>query len=206
MMYSNPMLAGNVVALLTPLVFSPLLSFVFKTPQYDWQTMHEIRKGDDSDLAAAAHMDPESIPGSEHAVSPAQRQAAEEEEQRKLSRAAKIARTLTIVLTLALLVLWPMPLYGSGYVFSKSFFTGWVTVGIIWLFGTALAVGVYPVWEGRRTSVRTIKAIFKDLTGGQGRVTHGRATVLDTEGEKPGVMNDKKGSITPPEVEVAVSR
>jgi hypothetical protein len=200
------MLAGNVVALLTPLIFSPLLSFVFKTPRYDWQTMQQIRKGDDTDLAAAADMDPESIPGAENTSSPALRQAAEEEEQRKLSRAAKIARTLTIVLTLALLILWPMPLYGTGYVFSKSFFTGWVTVGIIWLFGTAFAVGVYPVWEGRRTSTRTIKAIFKDLTGGNGRVTHGRAAVIASDNEAPEVMNDKKGSMTPPEVEIPESR
>jgi hypothetical protein len=167
--------------------------------------MQQIRKGDDTDLAAAAHMDLEAIPGSDKA-SPAEQQAAEAEEQAKLTRAAKIARTLTIVLTLALLVLWPMPLYGTGYVFSKSFFTGWVTVGIIWLFGTAFAVGVYPVWEGRRTSSRTVKAIFRDLTGGNGRVTHGRATVLEDEGSPVVGGGEKKGVVTPPEVEIEGSR
>jgi hypothetical protein len=197
------MLAGNVVALLTPLIFSPLLSLVLKSPRYDWLSMHAIRKGDDTDLAAAAHIDPEALPGSTPS-NPAAAAAAEAAEQKKLTRAAKIARTLTVVLTICLLVLWPMPLYGTGYVFSKSFFTGWVSVGILWLFGTALAVGVYPVWEGRRTSSRTIKAIFKDLTGGNGRVTHGHAATVGSDSDVP-ELSEKKGARTPPEVELAVT-
>ena len=27
-----------------------------------------------------------------------------------------------------------MPMFGSAYVFSKPFFTGWVVVGILWIF------------------------------------------------------------------------
>lgn len=121
---NNPMLAGNVVSLLSPLIFIPVLSFVLRTPKYDWISMKMIRKGDDSDLAAAADVDLELVPGQT-----SQSQHEEEEEQRKLQRASKIARTLTVCMTLALLVLWPMPLYGTGYIFSKKFFTGWVAVG-----------------------------------------------------------------------------
>lgn len=121
---NNPMLAGNVVSLLAPVIFIPVLSLVAKTPKYDWVSMKMIRKGDDSDLVAAADVDVELVPGQ---ISQSQRE--EEEEQKKLQRAAKIARTLTVCMTLALLVLWPMPLYGTGYIFSKKFFTGWVAVG-----------------------------------------------------------------------------
>lgn len=121
---NNPMLAGNVVSLLAPVVFIPVLSFVLRTPKYDWVSMKMIRKGDDSDLAAAADVDLELVPGET-----SRSQQEEAEEQRKLQRAAKIARTLTVCMTLALLVLWPMPMYGSGYIFSKKFFTGWVSVG-----------------------------------------------------------------------------
>jgi hypothetical protein len=83
--------------------------------------MKDIKRADDSDLAAAAHLDLEVIPGGH--VETANEEA---EEQATLERAAKIARYLTVFLTLALLVLWPMPMYGSGYIFSKKFFTGWV--------------------------------------------------------------------------------
>lgn len=38
------MLAGNVVALCSPLIFVPVLSFVFKSPKYDWISMKQIRR------------------------------------------------------------------------------------------------------------------------------------------------------------------
>lgn len=197
---NNPMLAGNVVSLLTPVILSPLLSFALRdAAKYDWQSMLAIRKADDSDLAAAAHIDLEAIPG--QAAHSAAQDAAE---QTKLRSAAKLARTLTVVLTLCLLVLWPMPMYGSGYIFSKPFFTGWVAVGILWMFCSAFCVGVYPVWEGRKTSSRTLVAIFKDLTGQgfrRGPVTHGQAAMVATVDEKEEQEAVKK-TATPPEVEV----
>ncbi|KAK0356055.1 urea active transporter [Friedmanniomyces endolithicus] len=195
---NNPMLAGNVVALLTPCIFIPILSFApgLRKPKYDWLSMKLIRKGDDSDMAAAAHLDLELVPGQS-----TQSDHEEQMEQHQLQRAAKIARYMTLFLTLALLVLWPFPMYGSGYIFSKKFFTGWVSVGILWLFCSSLCVGVYPLWEGRHTSSRTIKAIFLDLTGRRKPVMHGRATIAETADVEEKV-DEKNGVDTPPEVSV----
>ncbi|KAF2030541.1 urea active transporter [Setomelanomma holmii] len=178
---NNPMLAGNVVALLSPLIFVPVLTFALGKQNYDWQSMKAIRKGDDHDLAAAANVDLERIPGEERRAI-----EAEVEEQAKLTKAARIARWLTAFLALALLVLWPMPMYGSGYVFSKKFFTGWVVVGILWMFCSAFCVGLYPLWEGRKTSTRTFKAIFGELMG------RGMPS-------KQSMIVEGKGSDTPPE-------
>ena len=186
------MLAGNVVSLLAPAIFIPILSFTLKSPKYDWVSMKMIRRADDKDLADAAHVDLESVPGeNEHS------DQEEEMEQRKLKRSAKIARSLTVFLTFALLILWPMPMYGSGYVFSKSFFTGWISVGILWLFCSATCVGLYPLWEGRHTSMRTMKCIFLDITGKGKPITHGRATMAETA--KAEEKKDEKGTETPPE-------
>ena len=179
---NNPMLAGNVVALLSPLIFVPVLTYAFGPQNYDWLSMKAIRKGDDHDLAAAAQIDLEQIPG-ERRNSIVQ----EEEEQAKLLKASRIARWMTVFMTLALLVLWPMPMYGSGYVFSRKFFTGWVVVGILWMFCSAFCVGLYPLWEGRKTSIRTFKSIFLDITGKKKPPT--RMTMV-TVGE---------GTDTPPE-------
>src|ERR1700760_2511424 len=107
------MLAGNVVSLLAPMIFIPVLSLIQKFPKYDWLSMKAIRRADDHDLADAANVDLELVPGEHHT------DEQEQEEQKKLSRAAKIARSLTVFLTLALIILWPMPMYGSKYVFSK---------------------------------------------------------------------------------------
>ncbi|KAL1612796.1 urea active transporter [Paraconiothyrium brasiliense] len=169
---NNPMLAGNVVALLSPLIFVPVLTYAFGPQNYDWVSMKAIRKGDDHDLATAAHVDLELVPGERLHTS-----VEEEEEQAKLLKASKIARWMTVFMTLALLVLWPMPMYGSGYIFSKKFFTGWVVVGILWMFCSSFCVGLYPLWEGRETSTRTFKAIFRDLTG------KGRTKPAVTQGE-----------------------
>jgi len=159
---NNPMLAGNVVALLSPLIFTPIFTLIFGLDHYDWKSMAEIRKGDDHDLADAAHIDLELTPG-ERPETAAELAA----EQTALLRASKIAKSMTVILTLALLILWPMPMYGTGYIFSRKFFTGWVVVGILWLFGSLLCVGVYPVWEGRNDLWQTAKAIYLDVSGKQ---------------------------------------
>ncbi|TVY43462.1 putative urea active transporter [Lachnellula subtilissima] len=157
---NNPMLAGNVMALLSPLIFTPLFTLIFGVAHYDWASMMAIRRGDDHDLAASAQMDLELVPGeTSHSANE------EAVEQSKLLRASNIAKITTVVLTLALLILWPMPMYGTGYIFSKDFFAGWVVVGIIWIFGSLLCVGVYPVFEGRKDLWFTMKAIYLDITG-----------------------------------------
>lgn len=157
--------------------------------------MKLIKRADDSDMAAAAHMDLESIPGE------IETEAEMAQDEAKLAHAAKIARWMVIFLTLALLVLWPMPMLGSNYIFSKPFFTGWVAFDIIWLFFSAFAVILYPLWEGRKTMAKTAKSIYLDITGKQKPGTvHGRAVVsepTDFADEK-----DHKTVGTPPEKSV----
>jgi hypothetical protein len=147
--------------------------------------MKNIRLIDDSDVSTAAHLDIEQVVGRHHALSP----EAEAAEQVKLLRASKIAKITTATMTLALLVLWPMPLYGTGYIFSEKFFSGWVIVGIIWLMCSTMAVGVYPLWEGRKSLARNFGGMWRDLTG-KGR--RGRATQV-VEGEK----GEESGTQTP---------
>lgn len=96
---NNPMLAGNVVALLSPLIFVPVLTYAFGTQKYDWVSMAMIRLGDDSDVAAMANVDLELIPGAADVD--------EEEllaEKTKLKRSSFVAKTMTVILSLVLLV------------------------------------------------------------------------------------------------------
>ena len=181
------MLAGNVVALLSPLIFIPVLTYAFGPQNYDYKSMALIRLGDDRDLAALNNTDLEDIPGAA-GISPEENA----KEQAQLARASVIAKSLTATMTLALLILWPMPLYGTGFVFSKKFFTGWVSVGILWLFCSAICVGLYPLWEGRKGMAFTFRGIMRDLRG-KGRVPlQGRAVVVDeSEGSGSGAENEK---------------
>ncbi|ROV87240.1 hypothetical protein VMCG_10761 [Cytospora schulzeri] len=180
---NNPMLAGNVVALLSPMVLIPIFTLAFGLQHYDWKSMMAIRQGDDHDLATAAHLDLENIPG-RHVETADEFEA----EQKKLLRAGKISKSMTISMALSFLIIWPMPMYGSGYIFSKQFFTGWVVVGIIWIFCSLFAVGLFPVFEGRRTLVNTVKLIFLDVTGKH----HPQKMTRPIEGESE--SNEHEGS------------
>lgn len=190
---SYPMLAGNVAALLSPVLFSPILTYTLGSQHYDYKTMLAIRKVDDTDVAAAAQVDLEQIPGGEATTTT--HQAQEEEEERKLNRAALYSRTLTIAMVLCFLILWPIPMYGSSYVFSKRFFTGWVVVGILWLFVTTFGVVVFPLYEGRESIVRVVRLMGLDLVGGKGRKK--RAMIESTsQGEGVDIPIERVGDKT----------
>ncbi|KAH7305914.1 Sodium:solute symporter family-domain-containing protein [Stachybotrys elegans] len=147
---NRPMLVGNLVALLSPAVLVPVLTYGFGVDKYDWSTMLAIKQADDSDFVAA---NPEAGVVQTQTVVP-------EEDPALLHRASRIAAGMAIFMTLAFLVLWPLPMYGSRYVFSREFFTGWVVVGIIWLLCSAVAVGLYPLYEGRASILRVTKGIL----------------------------------------------
>ena len=197
------MLAGNVVALLSPMIFVPVLTYAFGPQNYDYVSMSLIRLGDDKEMLEENDLDPElfssrgDVTGTSSAEVENIATQKAQNEAAKLKKASVIAKSITAFMTIALLVLWPMPLYGTGYVFSRKFFTGWVSVGILWLFCSAFCVGVYPVVEGRHSMAHTFRGIVKDLTGRGKPKLQGRegtveeldsreASQVTTEGEKGG--------------------
>jgi len=162
---NNPMLVGNVVALLSPIVFVTVLTLVFKPDNYDFESMKAIELDDDDDQLPPQDAEAARLPG---IVRYTREQLLAEAKQ--LDRASLIAKSLAAFLTIALLVLWPMPMYGTGYIFSLDFFTGWVVIGIMWIFFSLFGVGLFPLFEGRHAIAFTVKAIFNDVTG-KGRTT-----------------------------------
>ncbi|KAJ5338666.1 hypothetical protein N7452_005394 [Penicillium brevicompactum] len=183
-----PMLAGNVAALLSPVVFVPIFTYAFGPQNYDYESMRAIRKVDDTEVAADAHVDIELVPGEA-----GNNQEADEEETRQLNRSALYARTLTIFMAFSFLILWPIPMYGTSYVFSQKFFTGWVVVGILWLFITTFGVVVFPLYEGRASIIRVARMMSLDLVGRKPKVYRGTKEVGDSA--------TPSGVATPMEVE-----
>jgi urea-proton symporter len=123
-------LVGNVVALLSPIVFVGVLTLI-KPDNYDFETMKAIElDNDDDQLPPSDEEIQATMDGAHHRLTREDLLA----EARNLDRASFIAKSLAAFLTIALLVLWPMPMYGTGYIFSLKFFTGWVVVGIMWIF------------------------------------------------------------------------
>ncbi|SCW04501.1 LAFE_0H14928g1_1 [Lachancea fermentati] len=188
----NPMLTGNVVALLSPMVFIPILTYVFKPQNFDWDVLkgitraeeteeilaeetsqiEEVATSDDKDSSTNSRSKDveklqaiKSVTAVADEIPDAKLDAMRLEEERKLAVAGKWGNYLCIFFALALLVVWPMPMYGSGYIFSKRFFTGWVVVLIIWIFFSSFCVCIYPLWEGRHGLYTTCRGIYWDLSG-----------------------------------------
>ncbi|CCE72652.1 Piso0_000242 [Millerozyma farinosa CBS 7064] len=175
----NAMLTGNVVALLSPLVISPLLTIIFKPQNFDWAILRQIRRVDEEEelqeeenkSLRAAKSDPEKLEPVKSAASIVaseivlHNQTKLDEETKILHKSFKFAVAICVTLTLCLVILWPMPMYGTSYVFSKRFFTGWIVVLIIWIFFTTFVVIIGPIWEGRDAIFTTMRGIYWDCTG-----------------------------------------
>ncbi|KAF2789243.1 Na+/solute symporter [Melanomma pulvis-pyrius CBS 109.77] len=89
-----------------------------------------------------------------------------EDDPKTLRRAFKLACIASFVLTFVLDFLVPMPMFFSGYVFSKGFFTGWVVVSFIWVFCSSAISCFLPVWETRESFGRLVGRVVGDVRGG----------------------------------------
>jgi hypothetical protein len=80
---------------------------------------------------------------------------------RKWLRVASVFFVVNVVVTL---ILWPLPLY-RDYIFTRSFFGGWVTVAIIWHFAAMGAVIVYPCYDGWDSISTSVRGVAGELRG-----------------------------------------
>ena len=53
-----------------------------------------------------------------------------------LKNAAKFSYRYAVALALILVVVWPLPLYFSGYVFSPVMYYVWVAIAVVWASGS----------------------------------------------------------------------
>ena len=74
-----------------------------------------------------------------------------------LTQSYRLVRFIAIGLAICFNVIWPWPMYLSSYIFSRSFFTGWIIFGIIWICISFIIIGIYPLIE----HYQTIRAIFR---------------------------------------------
>lgn len=152
-----PLVAGNIMALTGPLVLTPLITYM-RPDNFDWATFREkIERGDDEHLT----LEGEVVDTTEAAAILAERERHEAENDSVLIKARNRAIGLSSFLTISLVILWPIPMYASEYIFSKRFFTGWAVVLFIWAFLAALAITLMPIYEGRHS----LKLLFEHVTG-----------------------------------------
>lgn len=60
-------------------------------------------------------------------------------------------------MTLVLVVIWPLPLFFSGYVFDINFFHLWTGIAIAWVSGATFFIVGLPLIEGRHGIAQVIR-------------------------------------------------
>lgn len=115
-----PLVAGNMMSLCGPIVLTPLLTYI-KPDNFDWEILKQLKtdRGALEEEMAAAELQqyeggrPGTV-GDPHADAEHDMQL-----DKKLKGARNQAAIIAAVLCLCFLILWPIPMYGSGY--SESF-------------------------------------------------------------------------------------
>lgn len=141
--------AGNTVAIFLPIVFVPFFVWI-KHDDFDWNIWKtEVHQVDDSKFASE-HGLTNILSGEE-----VTEMVLEEESEidARMKRRRNIGVGIATLFVLFFLILFPLPLYGSHRIFSKSFFTGYIVVTFIWAFLAAGFIIIYPLAESWRSIV-----------------------------------------------------
>ncbi|KAJ5989830.1 hypothetical protein N7522_010037 [Penicillium canescens] len=153
-----PCLYGTVASCLSPIIYSVLITLV-RPQNYNWDDFKKEKlalEKVESDLTTVHHdhvpqAGNESLEDGGHGL-----------ESKELKRWGRIAAVWAAATFLGHWVIWPLPMFGSGYIFGKRFYTAWVVVGIIWLWLSMLVAIFYPIFDG---GIQQIRDVYRGLRG-----------------------------------------
>ena len=81
----------------------------------------------------------------------------------EVKKAERIATIANVIFLLIAIILVPFTLFGTEYVYSKSFFTGWVVVSFIWVWCSMIICVIYPVVESGGALRDILRGVSRDL-------------------------------------------
>ncbi|RDW60681.1 sodium symporter [Coleophoma cylindrospora] len=190
-----PLVAGNMCSLCSPLVLTPLFSFI-KPENYDFEKFKEVRPADDYEDGGETRI--RETPA-ELEISMEAARTHDEKNGRILLRARKWAIRASIAMTLIYLILWPIPMYATSYVFSKGFFKGWIVVVFLWSFFATITITLLPIWESRDSLAKFARYVVSGKISKSGPTTNSAITMgiataeSDSHSESGVVVNEKSG-------------
>ena len=130
-----PMLYGNVVAILSSGLICIVISLA-QNKKYDWKELDQ-------------HMSLVTDDMEQHEIT-ATEVAKREQDEEQLKKAFKFSVRGGGLLTLIVIIFWPMPLYFSGFVFDFGFYGLWVGIAIAWVSAAAAIIIFMPIVEARK--------------------------------------------------------
>ncbi|OCH88015.1 urea transporter [Obba rivulosa] len=155
---------GGIVTVVTSLIWPE--SFTFEaTRQINVAT---LQQADEARMSEDDSDDEKKRDSAEVHSSPVVSGAAAAEEARELDPVAlmksfKLAARSSVILTLVMLIIIPLPLFFAQTVYGVRGLTVWVVIGMIWAFCSAIAVVLYPLYESREALKMIARGIMKDI-------------------------------------------
>ena len=129
------MLFGNIAGILTGGAIAGLGSLARRTT-FDWSLMRERIKLVDITQAEVSRL---------------------EEDEATLVKAFKFSLRGGGIMTLVLIVAWPMPLFFAGYVFDIAFYSFWVGISIVWVSAATFFIVGLPIIEARQGIAKVVR-------------------------------------------------
>nr|AIE99763.1 urea active transporter [uncultured marine thaumarchaeote KM3_11_C04] len=127
-----PMLYGNVVAILSSGLICVVISLA-QNKKYDWAELNPKMQIVEADMTESVKAEI----------------AKAEQDEATLKKAYQFSLKGGGLLTIICVVIWPLPLYFSGYVFDIGFYGLWVGIAMVWVSIAAFCIIGIPIWEAR---------------------------------------------------------
>ena len=145
--HNNSMLFGNIAGILTGGAIALFGSLASKTT-FDWKDLREK-------ITLVELTEKES--------------AQVTEDEATLQRAFKFSLKGGGIMTLVLIIAWPMPLIASGLVFDVFAYSVWVGISVVWVSTAAFFIIFLPLIEARHGIAKVLgkKATTKSSSGGK---------------------------------------
>ncbi|MDP6898792.1 MAG: sodium/solute symporter [Candidatus Nitrosopelagicus sp.] len=131
------LLAGNLASILTSLAIT-VIGSLFRPENFNFSKLkHEIIVVDEK----------------------IRKRLEKETNEKSLRNASRFSKQYGLSLTLILVVVWPIPLFFSNYVFTETVYTVWIWVAILWAVAAASMIWILPIIQSRDGIFHVMKNI-----------------------------------------------
>lgn len=84
----------------------------------------------------------------------------------RLDRSLKIALISAFTIFIVITIIWPFSLY-RDYIFTRTFFQGWVIMSFIWAIFAFVGVGIFPIIQGIPVAKVIVSNLGRKVKGGE---------------------------------------
>lgn len=172
-----PCMYGTVASALSPLLYTVILSLIWPD-NYDWARFTDEKLLLDADATAEASEPAQEAPNRQTAKGGVLSDVCEVVYDQTDLRWQRYALFWSLFSFFGIWVLWPLPMYGAKYIFSKvvsrlllhqshqsltsqQFFRTWIVASLIWLWISLLILGLYPLYDGRKQILKVLRSLLR---------------------------------------------